>query len=88
MPEGTEHFGTKNSKKAERRFVMIKVELKDGSIFEVEQGKSVFDVANQISEGLARMATCGKVNGEVVDINKTLYELKIRNKSKVIIQIN
>ena len=25
-------------------------------------------------------------NGEIVDINKTLYELKIRNKSKVIIQ--
>ena len=52
---------------------MIKVELKDGSIIEVEQGKSVLDVAKQISEGLARMATAGKVNGEVVDIR---FEIK------------
>jgi threonyl-tRNA synthetase len=36
---------------------MIKVELKDGSILEVEQGSSVLDVAKKISEGLARMAT-------------------------------
>ena len=47
---------------------MIKVELKDGSIIEVEQGSSVLDVAKKISEGLARMATAGRVNGEVVDL--------------------
>ena len=52
---------------------MIKIELKDGSILEVEQGKSILDVAKQISEGLARMATAGRVNGKVVDIR---YELK------------
>ena len=52
---------------------MIKVELKDGSILEVEQGSSVLDVAKKISEGLARMATAGRVNGEVVDIR---YEIK------------
>ena len=53
---------------------MIKVELKDGSILEVEQGKSVLDVAKQISEGLARMATAGRVNGNVVDIRYELNE--------------
>lgn len=37
---------------------MIKVELKDGSILEVEKGASVLEVAKKISEGLARMATC------------------------------
>ena len=52
---------------------MIKVELKDGSILEVEQGNSVFDVAKKISDGLARMATAGRVNGKVVDIR---FELK------------
>lgn len=39
-------------------FYMIKVELKDGSILEVEKGASVLEVAKKISEGLARMATC------------------------------
>ncbi len=37
---------------------MIKVKLKDGSILEVKQGSSVLEVAKNISEGLARMATC------------------------------
>ena len=52
---------------------MIKVELKDGSILEVEQGSSVLNVAKKISEGLARMATAGRVNGNVVDIR---FEIK------------
>ncbi len=51
---------------------MIKVTLKDGSIIEVEQGASVLDVAKQISEGLARMATCGEVDGDVKDLRYVL----------------
>mgnify|MGYP004631979633 CR=1 FL=1 len=47
---------------------MIKITLKDGSIMEVEQGSSILDVAKKISEGLARVATCGKVDGEVKDL--------------------
>ena len=47
---------------------MIKVELKDGSIIEVEEGKSILDVAKQISQWLARMAMVGKVDGEVKDL--------------------
>ena len=39
---------------------MIKVSLKDGSILEVEKGSSILDVAKKISEGLARVATCGE----------------------------
>ena len=52
----------------ERGIFMIKVELKDGSIIEVEEGKSILDVAKQISQGLARMAMVGKVDGEVKDL--------------------
>lgn len=47
---------------------MIKITLKDGSVKEVEAGKSVFDVAKEISEGLARVATCAVVDGKVVDL--------------------
>ena len=53
---------------------MIKITLKDGSIKEVENGSSVLDVAKAISEGLARVAQCGKVNGKVVDLRTTLNE--------------
>ena len=53
---------------------MIKVTLKDGSIKEVENGSSVLDVAKAISEGLARVAQCGIVNGKVVDLRTTLNE--------------
>ena len=53
---------------------MIKVTLKDGSSIEVEKGSSVLDVAKKISEGLARIATCGKVNGEVKDLRFKIEE--------------
>ena len=51
---------------------MIKITLKDGSIKEVEKGKNVFDVAKEISEGLARVATCASVDGKVVDLRYIL----------------
>ena len=51
---------------------MIKLTLKDGSVKEVEKGKSVYDVAKEISEGLARNATCASVDGKVVDLRYTL----------------
>ncbi len=47
---------------------MVKVELKDGSKIEVKEGSSILEVAKQISEGLARNAMAGKVNGEVKDL--------------------
>lgn len=51
---------------------MIKVELKDGKVLEVSEGISVLELAKQISEGLARMATAGKVDGKVVDLRYPL----------------
>ena len=53
---------------------MVKVVLKDGSTLEVEKGTSIIEVAKKISEGLARVATCGEVNGEVKDLRFKLQE--------------
>ena len=52
---------------------MIKITLKDGSSLQVEQGSTILDVAKKISEGLARNATCGEVDGKIKDIR---YELQ------------
>ena len=52
----------------------MKVILKDGSSLEVEKGISVLELAKQISEGLARVATAGKVNGEVKDLRYILED--------------
>ena len=46
----------------------MKITLKDGSFKEYDKAMSVYDIAKDISEGLARMATAGEVNGEVVDL--------------------
>lgn len=53
---------------------MIKVELKDGKRLEVSEGISVLELAKQISEGLARMATAGRVDGKVVDLRYVLNQ--------------
>ena len=53
---------------------MIKVTLKDGSSLDVEKGLSILEVAKKISEGLARNATCGEVDGEVKDLRFCLYQ--------------
>ena len=50
----------------------MKITLKDGSVKEYAESKSVYDIALDISEGLARAACCGKVNGEVVDLRTVL----------------
>lgn len=47
---------------------MIKITLKNGSVKEYENSMSVYDIAKDISEGLARVATAGSVNGETVDL--------------------
>ena len=46
----------------------MKIRLKDGSVKEYGEAKSVLDIAADISEGLARMATAGEVDGKVVDL--------------------
>ena len=50
----------------------MKITLKDGSVKEYAESKSVYDIAMDISEGLARAACCGKVDGKVVDLRTVL----------------
>ena len=47
----------------------MKVTLKDGSVKEYAQAMSVIDIAKDLSEGLARAACAGEVDGEVVDMH-------------------
>ena len=51
----------------------MKITLKDGSSREYAESKSVIEIAADISEGLARVATAGEINGEVVDL-RTMVE--------------
>ena len=50
----------------------MKITLKDGSVKEYENNMSVIDIAKDISEGLARVATAGEVDGEVVDLRTVI----------------
>ena len=52
----------------------MKVTLKDGSVKEYNEAKSVYDIALDISEGLARVACAGELNGEVVDLRTIVEE--------------
>ncbi len=52
---------------------MIKIKLKDESVLEVEENLTVLEIAKKISEGLARVATCAEIDGEVVDL-RTVVE--------------
>ena len=50
----------------------MKITLKDGSSKEYAQSMSVIDIAKDISEGLARVATAGEIDGEVVDLRTVI----------------
>lgn len=52
----------------------MKITLKDGSIKEYSEAKSVYDIAKDISEGLARVACAGEVNGAIVDLRTELSD--------------
>lgn len=46
----------------------MKITLKDGSVKEYVQAMSIYDIAMDISEGLARAACAGEVDGKVEDL--------------------
>ncbi|MBE7720920.1 MAG: threonine--tRNA ligase [Lacrimispora celerecrescens] len=52
----------------------MKITLKDGSVKEYEHAMSVIDIASDISEGLARNACAGEVDGKVVDLRTVVEE--------------
>lgn len=51
-----------------RMGVKMKITLKDGSSKEYNQAMSIYDIALDISEGLARAACAGELDGKVVDL--------------------
>ena len=53
---------------------MIKISLKAGVVKEYNAGITVMEIAKDISEGLARNACCGLVNGEVEDLRFPVNE--------------
>ncbi|WP_353892659.1 threonine--tRNA ligase [Proteinivorax hydrogeniformans] len=51
---------------------MVKVTLKDGSVKEFDSEVSVYEIAKSISSRLAKEAIAGKVDGELVDLDKNV----------------
>jgi threonyl-tRNA synthetase len=52
----------------------MRITLKDGSVKEYSEAKSVYEIAKDISEGLARVACAGELNGEIVDLRTEVCE--------------
>ena len=50
----------------------MKIKLKDGSEKTYQQSMSIYDIALDISEGLARMACVGIVDGEIKDLRTVI----------------
>ena len=51
---------------------MIKITLPDGSIREYEKGTNSFQIAQSISEGLARNVLAAKINNEIWDASRPI----------------
>ncbi len=68
---GEDGFSLSDCGRKEKNMIIT---LKDGTKKEYGQPMSVFDIADDISEGLARMACAGELNGEVVDLRTMVDE--------------
>ncbi|NLK97218.1 threonine--tRNA ligase [Defluviitalea saccharophila] len=53
---------------------MVKIRLKDGTVKEYSSGITVLEVAQDLSEGLARVACAGLINNERVDLRTPITE--------------
>ncbi len=52
----------------------MKITLKDGAVKEYDSPRSVFEIAADLSEGLARAACAGEVNGQTVDLRTVIEQ--------------
>src|ERR1700704_5962431 len=50
----------------------VRVTLPDGSVKEYPDGANALQVAESISEGLAKVVVAAKVNGEIMDFHRPL----------------
>ena len=51
---------------------LLKIELPDGSIKEIESGATPYDVALTIGEGLARQSIAARFEGDLIDVTSSL----------------
>ena len=58
----------------EERMEDMNIKLKDGSVKVYEEPKSIIEIAADLSEGLARVACAGLVDGEVCDLRTVLNQ--------------
>ena len=53
---------------------MIKITFPDGNVRDYPKGSTALEIASSISEGLARNVLAAKVNGEMYDATRPIYE--------------
>ncbi|WP_129596002.1 threonine--tRNA ligase [Anaerophilus nitritogenes] len=53
---------------------LVKIQLKDGSVKEVNKGMTILDIAKEISGRLAKEAVAGEVDNKVVDLSYEIHE--------------
>ena len=53
---------------------MIKITFPDGAVHEYESGSTTFDIAQSISNSLAKKALAGKFNGKLIDTTRPITE--------------
>ena len=53
---------------------MIQITLKDGTVKAYENGTTILDIAKDISEGFARVALAGEIDGKVKDLATPITE--------------
>ena len=51
---------------------MINITFPDGAVREFESGITTFDIAQSISNSLAKKALAGKFNGQLIDTNRPI----------------
>lgn len=66
------HGGCRDNLRPGKENKNMKITLKDGSVKEYAGAKSVLDIAKDVSEGLARVACAGEVDGERVDLRTVI----------------
>ena len=53
---------------------MIKITFPDGAVREFESGVTTFEIAQSISNSLAKKALAGKFNGKLIDTTRAITE--------------
>ncbi|MDR0199231.1 MAG: threonine--tRNA ligase [Streptococcaceae bacterium] len=52
----------------------IKITFPDGNVKDCEAGVTTYDIAHEISPGLAKNALAGKINGKLIDVTRPITE--------------